>query len=172
MNPDGQKSVKDLFNGAAGVHGDIEQWRSAPHSAVTPKMPGFSPKQFKLTGFSCTTLHPKQVALLEWPWRAFFFLLTFFVAGRDWIRFGASARYLKVLSVALQPDGFPSAGQTSEMSLWLCREPRSFFFGLEGTTLCSEKNAEVLGDVGWGFVPKSMDPSQRSPLSQNFTEIV
>lgn len=73
MNPNGQKSVKDLFNGAAGVHGDIEQWRSAPHSAVTPKMPGFSPKQFKLTGFSCTTLHPKQVALFEWPWRAFFF---------------------------------------------------------------------------------------------------
>jgi len=28
LNPDGQKSVKDLFNGAAKVHGDIEQWRS------------------------------------------------------------------------------------------------------------------------------------------------
>ena len=139
MNPDGQKSVKDLFNGQRSVHGDIEQWRSAPHSAVAPKMPEFSPKQFKLTGFSCTTLHPKQVALFEWPWRAFFSLLTFFVAGRDWIRFGASARYLQVLSVSLQPDGFPSAGQTSEMSLWLCREPRFFFWIGGNNTLFRKK---------------------------------
>lgn len=153
MNPDGQKSVKDLFNGAAGVHGDIEQWRSAPHSAVTPKMPGFSPKQFKLTGFSCTTLHPKQVALLEWPWRAFFFLLTFFVAGRDWIRFGASARYLKVLSVALQPDGFPSAGQTSEMSLWLCREPRSFFLDWREQHFVLKKTQRFLVTSGGVLFP-------------------
>ena len=187
LNPDGQKSVKDLFNGAAKVHGDIEQWRSAhgPLGDVRQRQrcQGFHvPTQFKhwccslvspkrktsrwLTSGFFPSLHHPSLILVPLERRVCLPCRRFIVAGRgldpvECIRqvspSAISSTVIRWVSKPLQ--------NIIHVALALLGAPVFLGLGQEKTdtttTLCF---------VTQDCFPKSMDPSQRTPLSQNVTK--